>query len=109
MAEPLLLNTARGAYRLSLVEQTAAGGGPWVLTLSAEHAGGLEKFAFRCHIAPRLLVKAAITEPTAACARIAGWLEKQFEQVREAALKSIRSERRLADIQFDQADPGPFV
>ncbi|HEV3115066.1 MAG TPA: hypothetical protein VGY99_31665 [Candidatus Binataceae bacterium] len=108
MADPLLLNTARGAYRLSAVEQTAAGGGAWVLTLSAEHAGGLEKFAFRCHIAAELLEKAAISDSTAACARIAGWLEGHFEQVREAALKSIRSERRLAEIEFDQGNPGPF-
>jgi hypothetical protein len=79
-----------------------------VLTLSAEHAGGLEKFAFRCHIAPQLLEKAAITEPAAACTRIAGWMEKQFEQVREAALKSIRSEHRLAEIEFDQSSPSPF-
>jgi hypothetical protein len=108
MADPVPLNTARGAYWLSLVEQTAAGAGPWVLTLSAEHAGGLEKFAFRCHIAPQLLEKAAIADPMAACARIAGWLEGQFEQIRETALKSIRSERRLAEIEFDQARPGPF-
>ena len=108
MADPVLLNTARGAYRLSLVEQTAAGVGPWMLTLSAEHAGGLEKFAFRCHIAPELLEEAAIADPTVACARLAGWLEKQFEQIREAALKSIRSERRLAEIEFDEACPGPF-
>ena len=107
MADPVLLNTARGAYRLSLVEQTEAAG-LWVLTLSAEHAGGLEKFAFRCHVAAELLKNAGIADPAAVCARLAGWIEREFEQVREAALKSIRSEHRMADFEFDEARPGPF-
>jgi hypothetical protein len=108
MPEPLLLQTGRGSYRLNLVEQTKADGGPWMLTLSAEHTDGLEKFAFRCHIAEQLLTTPAIDNPQAVCTLLAGWLEGQFEKVREAALKSIRSERRLAEIQFDQTTPGPF-
>ncbi len=108
MAEPTLLNTARGVYRLSVAEQSAAPERTWTLTLGAEHAGGLEKFAFRCHIAGQLLQKAAVVDPEAAFVRLAHWLEGQFEQVREAALKSIRSERRLAEIEFDEAYPGPF-
>jgi hypothetical protein len=107
MPQPALLNTPRGVYRLSLVE-AAASEGVWTLTVSAEHAGGLEKFALRCHIAEPLLQHAAIADAAAACARLAGWMEGQFEQIREAALKSIRSERRLAEIEFDQARPGPF-
>jgi hypothetical protein len=108
MAEPTLLNTARGAYRLSVVEQSAAPDRTWRLTLAAEHAAGLEKFAFCCHIAGQLLQKDAIADLDAACARLAGWLEGQFEQIREAALKSIRSERRLAEFEFDESRPGPF-
>ncbi len=107
MAEQVLLNTGRGSYRLSLVE-ASANADPWMLTVAAEHAAGLEKFAFRCNIAAALLHNAAITEPAAACARLAVWLEGRFEEVRETALKSIRSERRLAEIAFDETHPGPF-
>jgi hypothetical protein len=104
MADPILLNTSRGAYRLALVEQSGAAAGPWVLTLSTEHTGGLEKFAFRCVVSPAYLQKAGINDPSAACIGLARWLEREFEKVRETALKSIRSERRLADI-FVEDDP----
>lgn len=107
MAEQALLNTGRGSYRLNLVE-AAADADRWTLTLVAEHTAGLEKFAFRCHIASALLKNAANLEPDAACARLAGWLEGRFEEVRETALKSIRSERRLAELAFDETHTGPF-
>jgi len=108
MAQPALINTARGAYRLTVAEQSAPANGSWILTLSAEHQGGLEKFAFRCVIADALLKQAPGLDSTALCARLAVWLEKQFEQVREAALKSIRSERRLVEFEFNETTPGPF-
>src|SRR5271155_5189284 len=102
MAGPALLNTARGTYRLTVAEQSVPADGSWILTLAAEHQGGLEKFAFRCRIAqPLLQGTSAVADSSAACARLAGWLERQFEQVREAALKSIRSARRLAEFEFD--------
>jgi hypothetical protein len=41
--------------------------------------------------------------------RIAPWLEREFEQTREAALKSIRAERHLLEISFDASNPGPFA
>jgi hypothetical protein len=108
MSAPVLLNTSRGSYRLTPAEQTAADDGSLTLTLSAEHTGGLEKFAFRCAVAGSLRKRAAIADGADAGARLARWLEGQFEQVREAALKTIRSERRLAEIQFDDSNPGPF-
>jgi|SRR5580704_12709710 hypothetical protein len=108
MAQPDLINTARGIYRLTVGEQSAIADGSWVLTLAAEHQGGLEKFAFRCRIAQSLLQRSSAAELPAACGRVANWLQGQFEQVREAALKSIRSERRLAEFDFDEAHPGPF-
>ncbi len=98
-------DTSRGRYRLSVAGQESVCGAA-SLTLSAEHAGGLEKFAFRCIIASALLQRVGGVE--AAPQRLAGWLERQFEQIREAALKSIRSERRLAEFGFDPASPGPF-
>jgi hypothetical protein len=103
-----LVQTARGAYRLTLVDKAGPGGGPWTLTVAVEHTGGMEKFGLRCHIAGDLVQKSAIVDHAAACLRLASWLEGQFEQVREAALKSVRSERRLAEFAFDQERPGPF-
>jgi hypothetical protein len=108
MAEPALLNTARGAYRLSLVEETGRDGDAWTLTLAAEHTGGLERFGFRCRIAQQLLKQAGIDGPGALPERLARWIEGQFEHIREAALKSVRSERRLAEFEFDKSRPGPF-
>ena len=108
MAEPALLKTARGAYRLSVAEEAGPDGDAWTLTLAAEHAGGLEKFGFRCRIAEALLKQAGIGARRNPGARLAGWLEGHFEQVREAALKSVRSERRLAEFEFDESRPGPF-
>jgi hypothetical protein len=108
MSAPAPLNTARGAYRLSIVEQAGPAGGVWAITLAAEHAGGLEKFGFRCRIAEALIGGAGTADIEEACARLAGWLEGNFEAVREAALKAVRSERRLAEFEFDQSRPGPF-
>jgi len=93
---------------LTVAEQSAPANGSWILTLAVEHQGGLEKFAFRCRIANPLLERAPQSDSTAVCVRLAGWLERRFEQVREAALKSIRSERRLAEFEFDETRPGPF-
>ncbi len=95
-------------YRLNIVEQNTAPDGTWTLTLAAEHAAGLERFVFRCRIAAPLLQKGTITDPQAACASLARWLEGQFEQVRETSLKAIRSEHRLSEFAFDALQPGPF-
>lgn len=109
MTQPVLLNTARGTYRLTVSEESAHTDGSLALTMAAEHQGGLEKFAFRCQVASALVASMPATDSSAACARLGVWLQAQFEQIREAALKSIRSERRLAEFQFDQAHPGPFI
>jgi hypothetical protein len=108
MAGPTLLNTARGDYRLTMMEEAGLDCGALTLTLAVEHAGGLEKFGFRCRIAQALLKQAGIDEPDAIPSALARWLEGQFEQVREAALKSVRSERRLAEFEFDETRLGPF-
>ncbi len=104
-AGSVLLQTSRGSYCLSLVEHSGPPSGPWILTLSMEHAGGLEKFAFRCLLGQPLIRTAGLNAPSAACARLASWLERDFEAVREAALKSIRSERRLAEFNLDESIP----
>ncbi len=78
-----------------------------VLTLSLERADGIEKVALRCRIATRLL--GAADSPEKLIERIAPWLEREFEQTREAALKSIRTEHKLLEISFDTTNPGPFA
>jgi len=41
--------------------------------------------------------------------QLAPWFEREFEQTREAALKSLRSERRPLVVRFDREHPGPFA
>ena len=78
-----------------------------VLTLSLERADGIEKVALRCRIAAELIRGG--DSPEKLIERIAPWLEREFEQTREAALKSIRTEHKLLEISFDAAHPGPFA
>ena len=78
-----------------------------MLTLSVERADGIEKVALRCRIATALI--GADDAPEKLIERIAPWLEREFEQTREAALKSIRTERKLLEISFDATHPGPFA
>ena len=78
-----------------------------MLTLSLERADGIEKVALQFRIATNLI--GATDPPEKLIDRIAPWLEREFEQTREAALKSIRTERRLLEISFDATHPGPFA
>lgn len=79
--------------------------GATLFTLSLEHRDGIEKVAFQCRIANALAVS---TNPDALLERLAPWMEREFEMTREAALKSIRSERRLFEVVFDVSHRGPF-
>jgi len=78
-----------------------------VLTLSMTRADGIEKVAFRCRIAT-VMLQSADDSPDKLIERLAPWLEREFEQTREAALKTMRTEHRLLEISFDSAHPGPF-
>lgn len=93
-----LLATPRGSYRLTLVERVAAGT-ECLVTISLEQSAGVEKFAFRCRL-EQVLGDASAAQLRAL---LRPWLEKNFEQVREAALKSIRTERRLAELEPNPA------
>ena len=83
------------------------------LTLSFERADGLERVGFLCTIA-RALAEAS-DDPNrgpdagAILARLVPWFEREFEQTREAALKSIRSERKLFEVVFDREHRGPWA
>ena len=78
-----------------------------MLTVSLDRADGIEKVALRFRIATALI--GTNESPEELIERIAPWLEREFEQTREAALKSIRTEHKLLEISFDAHHPGPFA
>ncbi|MGH7914504.1 MAG: hypothetical protein ACREPW_07640 [Candidatus Binataceae bacterium] len=78
------------------------------LTLSFERADGLERVGFLCTIARALAETPGESDDGAMLRRLAPWFEREFEQTREAALKSLRSERRALVVRFDREHPGPF-
>jgi hypothetical protein len=98
--------TGRGVYRLNAVAPLEITNSGVVLTLAMERADGIERIVSRWRIAPELAGERPKVETI--IARLKGWLAGEFETTREAALKSIRSERRLHEITFDQANRGPF-
>ena len=101
------MNTARGNYAIVNARQIERTADAVVLTLSLERADGIEKVAVRFRIATALI--GADDSPEKLIERITPWLEREFEQTREAALKSIRTERKLLEISFDAAHRGPFA
>ena len=103
------MKTGRGIYALVSARSIERTADAVLLTLSIERADGIEKVALRCRIATALIGAADSDSPEKLIERIAPWLEREFEQTREAALKSIRTERRLLEISFDAAHPGPFA
>ncbi len=104
----LRLSTPRGVYRLALAAPASVGAEGISLTLSCERADGLERVGFICEIACAVCGGAATTDPAALLARLAPWLEREFERTREAALKSLRSEGKPLVVRFDRGFPGPF-
>lgn len=97
--------TARGSYRIIEAAPAEIRADAIVLTLALERADGIERVVFRCRIDPAL---AGVSTPADLIALTRPWLEREFEMTREAALKSIRSERKLHEIVFDHAHRGPF-
>ncbi len=99
---PTRLQTPRGVYRLSVVGEPERSGATGVITLRLERDDGIERIAFRCVVGTSM-----IGEPLALEDRLAPWIESQFEQLREAALKSIRAEGKLLQVSFETAvEPG---
>jgi hypothetical protein len=103
---PTTIKTARGIYTIISAQPVERDAASIVLTLSLERADGIEKVALRCRIATAL--PSSSNAPEEQIERLAPWLEREFEQTREAALKSIRTERKLLDLSFDAVQPGPF-
>ena len=101
------ISTVRGNYTLSLVGAAAKEAGWVIFALSLERADSIERVVFRCRVAEALLAPGEA--PDAIPERIASWVEREFEQTREAALKSIRSERKLFEVVFDGEHRGPWA
>lgn len=102
---PLQLKTSRGTYTLSQASALEDVGDAIVITIAMERSDGIEKVALRFRIAKPL---ASGIETRAIVSRIADWIGRDFEMTRENALKSIRAERRLMEIAFDESNRGPF-
>ena len=102
------INTGRGLYRLSLAAPPAITADEITLTLSFERADGLERVGFLCTIARALAEASVDPDPGAMLARLVPWFEREFEQTREAALKSLRSERKPLTVRFDREHRGLF-
>jgi len=101
------LNTSRGQYSFVAQSGLERIGNDITLTLSLSQQAGLERVSFRCFIGAELLSPAQ-TELDYILSRLQPWIERNFEQLRESALKSIRSERRLFDQHFSHSERGPF-
>ena len=104
---PPTLKTGRGVYAVESAAPPERSSDAVVLTLSIARADGIEKVAFRCRIAT-VMLQSADDSPDKLIERLAPWLEREFEQTREAALKTMRTEHRLLEISFDSSHPGPF-
>jgi hypothetical protein len=103
------LNTGRGPYRLAMVGEAERGPESVAMTLALEQVDGMERVVFRCRIGAQLLGAAPASvaiEPILAA--LARWIEREFEKTRELALKSIRSERKLMELVFDESNRGPL-
>jgi hypothetical protein len=98
--------TGRGTYHLSAATPLERTHDSIVLMLAMERADGIERVVTKCRIARELINECAAAE--ALIEKLKGWLVHEFENTREAALKAIRSERRLHEIGFDLANRGPF-
>jgi ADP-ribosylglycohydrolase len=99
------LRTPYGIYRLTLAAPPESVSDGAMLTLSVERT---DRIAFRCRIAPALLEAGALDDPEAILERLSSWVEREFGQTREAALKAIRTEGKLLEIVFDEERRGPF-
>jgi hypothetical protein len=102
------IRTGRALYRIIEAAPAATEDGAIVLTLALERADGIERVVFRCRIDAELIDTATPASADDLIAQLQPWIEREFEMVREAALKSIRSERKLHEIIFDHVDRGPF-
>jgi hypothetical protein len=75
--------------------------------LALQRSDGIERVSLSIRIARDLLNMDSVHQDQLALA-VAPWIERNFDAIREAALKSIRTERRLFELILDNSSPGPF-
>src|ERR1700682_4316596 len=100
------IDTGRGIYELKSAAPVERSSDSIVLTLRLERADGIEKVALRCKIATSILQPDELDDldqlpdklREKLIERLAPWIRREFEMTREAALKSIRTERRLIEV-----------
>jgi hypothetical protein len=97
------LKTGRGVYHLDLAAPPEAAGSDLILPLVLARADGIERVVFRCRIEGVLAGDAPQPSIGELIERIAPSIQRDFDILREAALKSIRSERKLLEISLSGA------
>jgi hypothetical protein len=97
------LNTGRGVYRLEVAATCDTVGNDLILPLALARADGIERVAFRCRVEGALADDLCLASIDSLIEQLAPSIEREFETIREAALKSIRSERKLLEITLSTA------
>jgi hypothetical protein len=96
------IKTARGIYQLKSAAAPERVDGSWVLTLALERTDGIEKIALRCRVpAPTQSDDGESAAVEKLTEHIAARIERDFEHLREEALKSIRADRRLFQVVYE--------
>ena len=106
------ITTGRGRYRLALAgppKVVRNAGEGLTLALHFERDDGMERVGLLCTIAAEIAGTVDTSDIDALLTLIAPWFEREFEQMREAALKSLRTEGRPYMVRFEAKSPGPFT
>ncbi len=101
------IKSGRGTYHLIFAAPPEHVGDTWTLTIALERTDGIEKIAMRCRVpAPAENDSGESAALEKLLQHIASRIERDFEHLREEALKSIRTDRRLFEVAFDAIDHG---
>ncbi len=98
LAQELLLKTGRGLYALKLGDKPRQESDALVLPIVLEHKEGLERLGFVCRLLGAWAAVREGDELSEVLARIGEHVSRDFERLREAALKSWRAEKKLYEL-----------
>ena len=101
------INTARGVYTVRIAAEPESMGEAVGLTIVLERVDGVERVALRCIVPAARMPADYLDHPENIQAQLEQWVIAGFEQIREAALKSIRSAGQMWEARFIDA-PGPW-
>jgi hypothetical protein len=94
--------TSRGRYSLSIAASPEPAADSLVITLALEAASGIERFAFQCVLPAEPI---ADSVQSAMLETLTPIVARDFEVIREAALKSIRADHKLYRLVLSQTPP----